>query len=68
MRIPCFEILLELSSLEQLVYAAHYDGKLIEGNPCKGWIKVDLVTHLSVLTTSSVESQTSTIKNVWSEN
>ncbi len=66
-RMACFEILLELSSLEQLVYAAHYDGDIIEGNPRKGWVKVGLVADLSVLTTKSVESQSASLKSVWSE-
>lgn len=67
-RTACFEILLELSSLEQLVYAAHYDGDLTEGNPRKGWVKVGLVADLSVLTTQSVETQAASLKSVWSEN
>ena len=32
-RTASFEVLLTLSSLEQLVYSAHYDGDEQEGNP-----------------------------------
>jgi len=66
-RTACFEMLLVLSSLEQLVYAAHYDGDVKEGNPRKGWVKVGLVADLSVLTTDSVKKQAASLKGVWSE-
>jgi len=65
-RTACFEILLELSSLEQLVYTAHYDGDTKEGSPRKGWVKVGLIADLSVLTTDSVQGQANTLKKVWS--
>jgi len=65
-RTACFEILLELSSLEQLIYTAHYDSDLKEGSPRKGWVKVGLIADLSVLTTDSVERHAATLKDVWS--
>ena len=65
-RTASFEILLELSSLEQLIYIAHYDGDVKEGSPRKGWVKVGLIADLSVLTTDSVERQTTILKKVWS--
>ena len=64
-RTACFEMLLELSSLEQLVYIAHYDGDAKEGSPRKGWVKVGLISDLSVLTTVAVEGQANTLKKVW---
>ncbi len=67
-RTACFEMLLELSSLEQLIYAAHYDKNIQEGNPRKGWVKVGLINDLSVLTTHSVEKQASVLKEVWAVN
>ncbi len=66
-RTACFEMLLALSSLEQLVYAAHYDGDEKEGDPRKGWIKVGMVSDLSILTTENVKKQTALLKVVWSE-
>lgn len=65
-RTACFEILLELSSLEQLIYTAHYDGDLKEGSPRKGWVKVGLIADLSTLTTDSVHKQADRLKKVWS--
>ena len=66
-RTACFKMLLVLSSLEQLVYAAHYDEDVKEGNPRKGWVKVGLVADLSVLTNDSVGEQAASLKDVWSE-
>ena len=65
-RTACFEMLLELSALEQLVYIAHYDGDTKEGSPRKGWVKVGLIADLSVLTTDSVETKASELKKIWS--
>ena len=64
----CFEILLELSSLEQLINTAHYDRDVKEGSPRKGWVKIGLIADLSVLTTESVERQAATLKETWSAN
>jgi len=66
-RTACFEILLELSSLEQLVFAAHYDGDPQEGNPRKGWVKVGLIGDLSALTAGSVEQRAGQLKQTWSQ-
>ena len=66
-RTACFEILKELSSLEQLIYTAHYDGDLQEGSPRKGWVRVGLIADLSVLTDKSVVQKAEALKNVWAE-
>ncbi|WP_114326653.1 hypothetical protein [Candidatus Colwellia aromaticivorans] len=65
-RTACFELLLVLSELEQLVYSAHYDKNTIEGSPRKGWVKVGLTVDLSVLTTKKVKHSTLKLKEVWS--
>ena len=67
-RTASFEMLVELSSLEQLIYTAHYDGDLNEGSPRKGWVKVGLITDLSVLTDPSVKIKADNLRKVWSEN
>jgi len=67
-RTACFEILINLSALEQLVYTAHYDGDIKEGNPRKGWVTVGLITDLSTLTDDAVKKESSTLKDVWSAN
>lgn len=66
-RTASFEMLTELSALEQLVYIAAYDGDLKEGSPRKGWVKVGLIEDLSILTAESVEKKSAALKEVWSE-
>ncbi|WP_394200414.1 hypothetical protein [Shewanella waksmanii] len=68
MRSASFELLLQLSELEAIVYAAHYDNNLIEGNPRKGWIKVNLVHDLALITTPELQQQTKQLKAVWQQN
>lgn len=65
-RTACFEMLLELSTLEQLIYSAHYDRDLKEGSPRKGWVKVGLIADLSILTTDPVTRQADVLKKTWS--
>ncbi|PCI57596.1 MAG: hypothetical protein COB45_03095 [Gammaproteobacteria bacterium] len=65
-RTACFELLLVLSELEQLVYAAHYDKNTVEGSPRKGWVKVGLTVDLSVLTTTKLKHSALQLKDVWS--
>ena len=67
-RTACFEMLINLSSLEQLIYAAHYDNDLKEGNPRKGWVTVGLIVDLSVLTNDAVKQESVRLKEIWSTN
>lgn len=66
-RTASFEMLLALSSLEQLVYSAHYDGDVKEGNPRKGWVHVGLIGDLGILTTDAVKMRADVLKVVWGE-
>jgi hypothetical protein len=65
-RTASFEILINLSSLEQLIYAAHYDSDLKEGNPRKGWVTVGLISDLSIITNDEIRIKTSELNSVWS--
>lgn len=67
-RTASFEMLVELSSLEQLIYIAHYDGDLEQGSPRKGWVKVGLINDLSVLAAPSVEQTADNLTKEWSDN
>lgn len=67
-REACFELLLQLSELEQLVYAAHYDKNKELGNPRNGWIKVGLIGDLSFVTELPVREKAVDLKNVWQSN
>ena len=66
-RMACFEILKELGELEQLIYSAHYDRHDEAGSPRRGWVKIGLVSDLSVLATPRVEEEAAHLKDTWSE-
>jgi hypothetical protein len=67
-RTACFEMLINLSSLEQLIYTGYYDGNTPESSPCIGWVKVGLIGDLSSLTNDAVEKKSTTLKKHWSAN
>ena len=67
-RTASFEVLKELAELERIIFAAHYDKNLIEGNPRKGWVEVGLIYDLSVLINNDVEIKAAKLKNKWSGN
>jgi hypothetical protein len=67
-RIASFQILQELSSLEQIIYANHYDHDMIKGNPRDGWVKVGLIGDLSLFISSECEDASMELKTVWKEN
>ena len=67
-RTASFEILLELSQLEQLIYSLHYDKDAMEGSPRKGWVKVGLVHDLSPLAGKNIAQKSEILRRVWAEN
>ncbi|MEC4726895.1 hypothetical protein HWQ46_15185 [Shewanella sp. D64] len=68
MRSASFELLLQLSELEGIIYAAHYDQNIVEGNPRKGWIKVNLIADLSMIAEPEVSKSANALKMEWQEN
>lgn len=67
-RTACFEMLINLSSLEQLIYTGYYDGNITESSPRIGWVKVGLIGDLSSLTNDAVEKKSTSLKEYWSAN
>lgn len=67
-RSASFELLLQLSELESIVYAAHYDNDLVLGNPRKGWVKVNLIADLSMITEPELSVATEKLKQSWQSN
>ncbi|MCW8935691.1 MAG: hypothetical protein OQK98_13275 [Gammaproteobacteria bacterium] len=67
-RTASFEVLTELSELEQIIYAAHYDKDMLQGNPRKAWVKVGLIEDLSALISLQVEKDAKNLKSLWSNN
>ena len=66
-RIASFQILQELSSLEQIIYANHYDHDTIKGSPRDGWVKVGLIGDLSLFISPECEEASEELKRVWTE-
>jgi len=67
-RTAAFEVLTELSELEQILYSAHYDKNLVEGSPRKAWVKVGLIVDLSGLIDPEVEKNSIQLKQHWADN
>jgi len=65
LRTASFEVLLQLSELEQIIYAIHYDNDIKEGSPRKGWVKVGLVNDLSSLIGGEVKQESLALKKLW---
>ncbi|VAW71215.1 hypothetical protein MNBD_GAMMA10-3195 [hydrothermal vent metagenome] len=66
-RTAAFEVLLQLSQLQQNIYAAHYDKNTQEGNPRKAWVTVGLVVDMSVFISPDVQAQAIILNTRWSE-
>jgi hypothetical protein len=63
-----FEMLLQLSELELIIYAGHYDKDKITGNPRKAWVKVGLINDLSQITNPRMQKATQLLRQSWQEN
>jgi hypothetical protein len=63
-----FEMLLQLSELELIIYSGHYDNDPIAGNPRKAWVKVGLIKDLSQITNARMQLATEKLHNDWQEN
>ena len=64
-RTASFQMLLELGSVEQLVYALHYDKSEQQGNLRTGWVKVGLIQDLSMLSTDDVQKASKNLHQIW---
>jgi len=64
-RTASFEVLTVLAELEQVIYAAHYDKNMQDGNPRKAWVKVGLIVDLSSLISVQVEKDATDLRNLW---
>lgn len=64
-RTASFEVLTQLSEMEQVIYAAHYDKNMLDGSPRKAWVKVGLIVDLSALISPQVENDANELKVLW---
>jgi len=64
-RTASFEMFQQLAELEQLVFAAHYDGDVQAGNPRVGWVKVGLINDLSMSCGGEVPGVAAQLRETW---
>lgn len=67
-RTSSFEMLKELANLEQIVYASHYEKDDKIGNPRTGWVKVGIITDLSLICFQEENKQTQILHTTWKNN
>ena len=66
-RIASFQMMQELASLEQNIYANHYDKDPTKGNPRDGWVKVGLIDDLSIFISDDSKAAAEQMKGTWTE-
>ena len=67
-RTSSFEMLKELASLEQIVYASYYEQDKILGNPRTGWVKVGMIKDLSIICFNKEAKESKYLLNTWKKN
>lgn len=67
-RTAAFEMFDYLAQLEQIIYSAYYDNNVSEGNPRKAWVKVGVISDLSVLMSVEVQKKSDGLKQLWQGN
>ena len=67
-RTASFQMIQELASLEQNIYANHYDHNPDKGNPRDAWVKVGLIDDLSLFISPECIIAAGALKKSWGEN
>lgn len=63
-----FEILTKLADFERVVFLAHYDRDLANGNPRIGWTDVIVIHDLASVAPPPLESKAARLREVWRDN
>jgi hypothetical protein len=66
-RIASFQMIQELASLEQNIYANHYDKDLHKGSPRDGRVKVGLIDELSIFISTDCKAAAKQLKFTWNK-
>ena len=67
-RTSSFEMLKELANLEQIIYSAYYDQDKVLGNPRNAWVKIGIISDLSIICFKKDSLETKQLYSVWKEN
>lgn len=57
-----------VAQLQRIIYLAHYDKDLTEGNPRKGWSEVLILRDLVQLMPDSTHMGTAALADTWEQN
>ena len=64
-RVASFQMLKELASLEQNIYANYYDHNSEKGNPRDAWVKVGLIDDLALFISPACQNASKILKADW---
>jgi len=68
LRTASFQLLIELSELEETTFHLQYDKELATINARTGWVKVRLVNALTALMPAKIQSQSKQLHQIWADN
>jgi len=63
-----FELIVTLGELQEIVFLAHFDPALQEGNPRAGWVRVLILQDLAEIMPTRVDQATQRLLSVWTDN
>lgn len=64
-RFAGFEMLLHASELRRISYIAHYDRDQVRGNPRNGWVKVMVISDLSMIMPVPLQASAGSLHATW---
>jgi hypothetical protein len=67
-RAASFQMLAKLADFERVVFLAHYDRDLANGNPRVGWTDVIVIHDLASVAPAPLETKAAQLRDVWRDN
>ena len=64
-RAAAFEILSKLADFERVVFLAHYDRDMINGNPRMGWTYIIVINDLAQVIPGSIPPRAAALRDTW---
>jgi hypothetical protein len=61
-------MLVHISTLQRIVYLAHYDKDKVGGNPRAGWTEILVLQDFANLMSPEVQISTSILATIWGDN
>jgi len=64
-RAAAFEILTKLAEFERVVFLAHYDRDMINGNPRLGWTYIIVINDLAQVIPGTIQPRAAALRDTW---